>query len=381
MGARAFELENITYYSGCTGLPYKTECENNTSCKFSETCGCIPKKCNCSDDCCIYDSCTPEPEVCPAEPDKCTSRCAVDTECFKSKIIVTMIEDSTSLRPGAAPAKFNISLPIDPVENVVIELYVDSTELNITSPIKLVFSPQNWSIPQTVTVQGVYLEDRRGLYDALVSMTSSSQDGAFNRLEISPVEIHVYDYFCEVQTAPTHGIIDSCNNIYGGMCNFSCAEGYGPVTVTQLYCNEGEWIGTPLNCTECLYSEGYFKQGERTCTQCSSGECPIGYYRSNCSQTQDSNCMPCTSKPLHAVYIANQTGMTHSPCDWTCEPGYFLRNEQCVPCSVASCPTGTYREQCSSNSDGACTSCTSMLPEHSHFSSGGMPYDADNCQW
>ena len=54
---------------------------------------------------------------------------------------------------------------------------------------------------------------------------------------------------------------------------------------------------------------------------------------------------------------------------------------QCTKCSSSTCPPGEFRQACSENHDGKCTRCSQPKPNHSHWTTPGIPYDNDNCQW
>ena len=64
-----------------------------------------------------------------------------------------------------------------------------------------------------------------------------------------------------------------------------------------------------------------------------------------------------------------------------CAPGYFNTSGECRPCSVSPCPRGRYRGECGLHCDAVCKSCLAPRPPHSHFTSGGVPFDVDNCSW
>ena len=66
-----------------------------------------------------------------------------------------------------------------------------------------------------------------------------------------------------------------------------------------------------------------------------------------------------------------------------CGNNLFLNAEnKCQKCRYTRCGTGEYRQACKAGAtqDAQCTSCTN-LPIGATWTSFGMPYTFDNCQW
>lgn len=81
---------------------------------------------------------------------------------------------------GGSTASFTVQLTSQPTANVVVTVSsVDTTEGTIGTP-SLTFTPSNWSVPQSVTVNGVddFLDDNNITYQ--VSLTATSSDSDYN---------------------------------------------------------------------------------------------------------------------------------------------------------------------------------------------------------
>jgi hypothetical protein len=70
-------------------------------------------------------------------------------------------------------------------------------------------------------------------------------------------------------------------------------------------------------------------------------------------------------------------------CPVACLEGTYQSSDRvCRLCSTGPCPTGLYRSPCSNNADAMCTeACTNGIPENAEYSSGGFPFDNNNCSW
>jgi len=86
------------------------------------------------------------------------------------------------------------------------------------------------------------------------------------------------------------------------------------------------------------------------------------------------------------VFILNETCHVtmHLPdsCSFVCNTSTRMNGMgECVDCTTASCAIGQYRAACNETDDGICTSCTNSKPENTEYSSPGIPYDSNACQW
>ena len=175
--------------------------------------------------------------------------------------------------------------------------------------------------------------------------------------------------------------LSQCTNVFGASCTAKCNIGYLPSAHTTVQCDagSGNWTGAFPSCTEC--ATGYYKAGS-ICLSCATGNCGIGFYRANCTATMNSNCVPCTGKPMNAEYTSVGSPYDVDNCSWTCN-SYFWQDSAttCQPCSTSICSPGMYRTACSMIADGACQNCSKTKPAFAHWTTGGIPYNKDNCQW
>jgi hypothetical protein len=126
---------------------------------------------------------------------------------------------------------------------------------------------------------------------------------------------------------------------------------------------------------------GFYKTKD-ACMPCSTSDCPAGQYRTQCTVTADSKCIPCTnSKPANAVYSSSGSPLNSNNCQWACATGFFLKGDACAACNTASCPVGQYRSACTANADGVCQPCTKADKSNAAYSTAGVPYNTDTCAW
>ena len=208
-----------------------------------------------------------------------------------------------------------------------------------------------------------------------------------------------------VYTSP--GLPESQNN-----CTWSCQQGYYQIGATCSPCNsslcgigqyrtkcsafaDGVCVpcsdlpseafftspGSPLDQDNCAWScqPGYF-QSDSSCVGCSTSLCPLGQYRTSCSSTADGACVTCTVKPLNSAFTSSGVPYDENNCAWACQPGYYQSGPTCSACSTSVCPVGQYRAPCTLTTNGSCITC-SFLPPYAIFTSGGQPYNQDNCAW
>ena len=126
---------------------------------------------------------------------------------------------------------------------------------------------------------------------------------------------------------------------------------------------------------------GFYQSG-LTCSLCTTGQCPVGQYRSSCGTYSDAGCLSCTTNPANSAFITAGSPSTSNDCFWSCNSGYYLSqsSEGCIACTSSQCPVGHYRGPCGFSSDGECLLCTGN-PANSLFTSPGSPSNQDNCAW
>ena len=103
-------------------------------------------------------------------------------------IIVGTASGSTSEAGGTAT--FAVSLKAQPTSNVTIPLSSSDTSEGTVAPTALVFTPDNWNVPQIATVTGVddNIVDGSIAY-RIITGTSISTDAKFNRINPADVSL------------------------------------------------------------------------------------------------------------------------------------------------------------------------------------------------
>jgi DNA-binding beta-propeller fold protein YncE len=90
------------------------------------------------------------------------------------------------------------------------------------------------------------------------------------------------------------------------------------------------------------------------CTQViNANRCQAGFYRSKCSQFEDSECVPCINGPENCgkiesgcTFISDGNHENNYSCGWICRPGMHILESSCT-----NCPAGKYENS------GVCTDC------------------------
>jgi uncharacterized protein len=102
-------------------------------------------------------------------------------------VIITPV--SLTLAIGGPPVRYTIALQTQPAADVTISVIADG--LVTAVPPQLVFTPDNWEIPQSVTLQaslGVVLADIR---QGTVRHTVQSADSAYNNLGVPNLIVNI----------------------------------------------------------------------------------------------------------------------------------------------------------------------------------------------
>jgi hypothetical protein len=74
----------------------------------------------------------------------------------------------------------------------------------------------------------------------------------------------------------------------------------------------------------------------------------------------------------------------HAAAGTVCSSNFFLNSaNKCQRCTYSRCEIGFYRNRCEmgSTADAQCSPCTNPKPEHSSYTTFGMPYLFNNCRW
>ena len=202
------------------------------------------------------------------------------------------------------------------------------------------------------------------------------------------------DARCHVHVPALHGQCQEARNIVnqtrswrivcgqdvGSTCTVRCAVGFQPLEQAILTCQpNGNWDRSMPACNIC--APGYFATESGTCQKCNDAPCTVGFFRGTCTSMKDAHCVPCSGKPADSVYDGTGNPYTADACPWSCKPGFYRTGDSCMACSNGSCGPGQYRQACKQTSDAQCVPCSAVKPKNSSWSTGGMPFDRDNCQW
>ncbi len=141
-----------------------------------------------------------------------------------ASIVVTAPSSPTTTESGGA-ATFTVKLNAQPTQSVTIGLASSNTAEGIVSPSQLVFTSSNWSMPQTVTVTGVYdgLVDGNKSY-AVTFSPSQSTDTIFNGLTSSSLSV------TSVDVAAVGRVSVDATGVEGN----GHSAGYSPVSMLTL---------------------------------------------------------------------------------------------------------------------------------------------------
>ena len=178
---------------------------------------------------------------------------------------------------------------------------------------------------------------------------------------------------CSVSACPVGQYRSTCLNSLNSVC-MNCTRRPD----NALFTSAG-WPPDQNNCSWVCIA-GFFLSN-KSCIPCSLESCSVGFYQSSCSPLSGAVCEPCTNRPAGSTYISSGSPFDHNSCLWTCNTGqYYYFNSSCIQCSYSSCKSGMYWSRCTSTTDGACVPCNNA-PQHALYTTAGRPPDCDNCSW
>ncbi len=114
---------------------------------------------------------------------------------------------------AANSGTYTVLLNTAPTANVVVNVNADTTQLQVT-PSGLTFTPQNWSVAQTVTVQAADDLIAQGNHNVTITHTATSADANYNNVSIPSLPIAVTDgNFADVYASPSSGTQGDLNEV------------------------------------------------------------------------------------------------------------------------------------------------------------------------
>ena len=167
-------------------------------------------------------------------------------------------------------------------------------------------------------------------------------------------------------TCPSGSYRDSANGCVP--CTATCSTGYYPVS---------ECTGTAdLVCEECngcdqkyLTSSGTFGDPDSCGKSLCITECPSAgtFLDGECARTSTGVCASCPPKPTLSTWDEN----CNEPCTFTCSPGYYESDGDCVPCTPYCTENGYYSDGvCEHSSNNVCVPCVGP-PANAYFNRVG----------
>lgn len=160
-----------------------------------------------------------------SEVDEATLAGIVITPVEGAQVLIEESEQNTSVTEGGNTDTYQVLLNTKPTANVTVNLQLDGqTAVDKNS---LVFTPQNWSTPQTVTVNAVDDAVGESFHTSTVGHTITTTDAAYGGLTVPSVSINITDNdSVEVKFTPKKEI-DNYNNSIGNNDGPSTAA-WGP---------------------------------------------------------------------------------------------------------------------------------------------------------
>jgi VCBS repeat-containing protein len=111
---------------------------------------------------------------------------------------ITLIKSCgcTSIPESTPDHIYEIVLDSQPTANVVINILTDD-QID-TSPLTLTFTPDNWNIPQTVTVDIIDDTLPEGLHTSTIAHTVTSDDADYNAIAVESIPVTIEDDDAEI---------------------------------------------------------------------------------------------------------------------------------------------------------------------------------------
>ncbi|HEX7634732.1 MAG TPA: PKD domain-containing protein [Noviherbaspirillum sp.] len=113
---------------------------------------------------------------------------------------VSLSATTLSLTEGSAAGTYTAVLAAAPTANVTVTVSPNA-QLS-ASPAQLVFTPANWNIPQTVTVQAIQDGIVEGNHTGAISHTVASTDQNYNDISVPGLTVAITDAVIPVATIP-----------------------------------------------------------------------------------------------------------------------------------------------------------------------------------
>lgn len=166
-------------------------------------------------------------------------------------VVVTESGGSTDVVEGGATDTYTVVLIKAPTGNVTITPTPDGQ--STVAPTKLIFTPANWAVPQTVVVAAVDDKLFEGPHSGLITHAATSSDPAYDQIGVASVVPHITDNDRpEVLFTPggRFPILENTDRIYRAVLNMAptadvtvslVADAQLSLSVTALVFTPANW--------------------------------------------------------------------------------------------------------------------------------------------
>ncbi|MEM8720692.1 MAG: carbohydrate-binding domain-containing protein [Cyanobacteria bacterium P01_G01_bin.39] len=123
--------------------------------------------------------------------DQATLAGIVITPIEDAQVLIEQSNQNTSVTEGGNTDTYQVLLNTQPTANVTVDLQLDGQ--TTTDKTSLIFTPQNWSTPQTVTVSAVDDTEGESFHTSTISHSINSSDAAYSGLDVPSVSVNIVD--------------------------------------------------------------------------------------------------------------------------------------------------------------------------------------------
>ncbi|HLP87949.1 MAG TPA: DUF4114 domain-containing protein [Nostocaceae cyanobacterium] len=106
-------------------------------------------------------------------------------------VIITQSGGNTAVTEGSSNDIYTVALASQPTANVTININSGTQLLSSTN--RLVFTPDNWNVPRTVTVAAIDDPFVEGPHTGVINFTVTSSDTNFNSIPVDSINVAITD--------------------------------------------------------------------------------------------------------------------------------------------------------------------------------------------
>ncbi|WVL02390.1 hypothetical protein Dongsha4_05135 [Cyanobacterium sp. Dongsha4] len=139
-----------------------------------------------------------------------TNRNITITDNDTAGVIINQSGGNTTLTEGGATDSYTVLLNSQPTADVTITINPDSQSTTNVNP--LVFTPQNWNIPQTVTVTAIDDNVAEGNHSSTIQHSATSSDNNYNNIAIDSITANITDNDNNAAIVITDNLITANSN-------------------------------------------------------------------------------------------------------------------------------------------------------------------------